>query len=167
MFLLLADKLLQNFNNSVLIIDNGEKTYDSNNTKLLGKNNTLQIWTMSNLSNISPKMLKSFDFVFEMESPPLNGRLELTNKIFKDKNLAFRIAQSVKEPSQILKIGKLCHLANNFSWDYISMLLYNFQKLHRKNDNILNLNKLERRQNDRLIRKRPNIQYCPSKFQKF
>ncbi len=145
--LFLADKLLENFKDSVLMINNDDKIYDTNNSKLLNKPKSLQIWVISDIKEVNQKFLKSFDFVFEMENPPLSNRLILTNKIFNHKNIAFRVAQSVKEPAQILKIGKLCHLSNNFSWDYISMLLYEFQKLIQKNDQIINLNKLEIEEN--------------------
>ncbi len=140
---LLADKLLKNFKNSALIIDHGDKTYDCNDARLINPLQALQIWTISDIKDVNQKFLQSFDFVFEMDNPPLSSRLILTNQIFKDKNIAFRIAQSVKNPSQIFKVGKLCHIANNFSWDYISMLLYGFQKLTNKNHQYINLNKLE------------------------
>lgn len=69
-------------------------------------------------------------------------RIELAKIFFKDDSIAARIAQTLKEPFEIIRLGKLCHIAQDWSWSHINLLISNFNSLDSIKNKV-NLNKLE------------------------
>jgi cell division protease FtsH len=138
----LADRLLSSFENTALIISNAEDNYDLKSHKELVMENSLQFWTLSNLENVSTKFLKKFDAVIEIDSPPLKQRVDLAKKFFEDESIATRVAQFLKEPYEIIHLGKICYLTQDFSWDSVSLLMSNFHNLNNASNKI-DLNKLD------------------------
>lgn len=139
--LALADKLLSTFDKSALIVENAEEHYDLKTNKEF-KSHGLQFWTSSNINEINATVLKKFDVVIEMETPPLKQRIVLAQAFFKDDNVATRIAQSLKEPFEIIRLGRLCHMAQDWSWNHVSLLMANFNNLENLKKKI-DLNKLD------------------------
>lgn len=140
----LADNLLSKFSRSALVIQNAEENYELKSSKELKLNldKSLQFYTVSNINEVNNNFLKTFDVVIEMESIPLKERINLAKIFFEEESVAIRIAQSLKEPFDIIKIGKLCHIAGDFSWSHVSLLMANFNNLENLSKRI-NLNKLD------------------------
>lgn len=140
----LADNLLSKFSRSALVIENAEENYELKSSKdlKLNLNNSLQFYTISNINEVNKNFLKTFDIVIEMESPPLKQRIELAKIFFEDESVAIRVSQTLKEPFEIIRIGKLCELAKDFSWSHISLLIASFNNLESLSNKI-NLNKLD------------------------
>lgn len=140
----LADKLLSSFKNSALLIDNIEEKYDLNKSFDFNSNESLQIWTSSDITKINPTLLKKLDCIIEITPPYLNNRIELAKKIFNNENDAIKIAQTLKNPFDIIKVGKICHISNNFSWENISLQISTIKSLESLSlTQKINLNKLE------------------------
>lgn len=138
----LADKLLSTFENSALIVNNAEDIYNLKDKNNRLESNSLQFWTVSDKEKIHPNMLKEFDLVIELDSPPLKERINIAKLFFEDESIAIRVAQSLKENFEILRLGKLCQLSNNYSWASISLLMNSFNALENKESKI-SLNKLD------------------------
>lgn len=140
----LSDYLLSKFSRSALVVQNAEENYELKSNKDLNLNldNSLQFYTISNINEVNNNFLKKFDVVIEMESPPLKQRIDLAKIFFTDESVAIRIAQSLKEPFEIIRIGRLCHIAGDFSWNHVSLLIANFNNLESLSKRI-NLNKLD------------------------
>lgn len=142
----LADKLLSTFKNAALIVENAEENYDLEKNLNFKTDKSLQIWTVSNIEKINSNILRNFDIVLEIEIPPLINRIQLAKFFFKEDSVAARIAQTLKEPFEIIRIGKLCHIAQDWSWSHVNLLISNFNNLESAKNRV-NLNKLENTDN--------------------
>lgn len=138
----LADKLLSAFENSALIINNAEDNYSLKEKNNKIESNSLQFWTVSEKEKVHPNMLKDFDLIIELESPPLKQRINIAKLFFKDDSIAIRVAQSIKEVFEIVRLGKLCSVAGDYSWSQILLLINSFSVLDSIESKIP-LNKLE------------------------
>lgn len=141
--LLLNDKILSTFKKSALIIPNGDKSFDLSDQTLQYPCNSLQIWTINDISDVDKDFLKSFDFIFQMQSPSVEQRFKIAKEQFPDHAIAFKVAQSVKDYPKIIKIAQICHKSKNFSWNNISMIINNFHKATNYSNYTLELNQLE------------------------
>lgn len=139
----LADRLLSKFEKSALIIENSEDNYDLKSKNKIKLNNSLQFWTVSNIKEVDANFLQTFDIILEIEPPPLKQRIQLSKFFFEDESIAIRIAQSLKQPFEIIRIGKLCHLAQDWSWKHITLLMSNFNSITNIEDEKIDLNRLD------------------------
>lgn len=139
----LANTLLHNFKKSVLLVENAEKKYDLKRDDGFLNTNGFQCWTISNIDEVNNSVLKKFDIIIEIKEPPLVKRIELASKFFKDKNIAVRVAQTLKEPFDIIKIGRLCNISEDFSWNNILLLISSHHNVQNNNSNKIKLNKIE------------------------
>lgn len=126
--LFLANQFVNHLSNCALVLENAENHYDLLEKKsfeqLQIKNNpNVQIWMVSNIKSVNEQLINLFDMVIEVQEMPINNRIELAKKFFEDANIAIRVAQSVRTPSEVIQIAKWCHISQDFSWDNITLLL--------------------------------------------
>ena len=135
--LVTAHKLASRLNNSALIIDNAETELTNTPKALENFNQTqgsTQFWIISSLSDISRDIINQFDFLLDLQDMPVENRLVMAQHFFRDSDIAFKVAQSVKTPQEILKVAKWCHATQDTSWKNIAQFLSSFSKAHSLSD---------------------------------
>lgn len=93
------------------------------------------------LSEEKTLYLNSIDLVLKLSKPGINQRIELAKKYFKDENIAIKISQRVKSISGIYQIFNICSKINDFSWNYIDVLISNMNNIQA--GNVFSLEKWE------------------------
>lgn len=128
--LYLLNNLLKIFNNHVMVIDRAEETFDLFQNKLITNSSEVhQVWIVSDMKKVHQDTLNNFDLVVDVDEPPLSFRSTLAQKYFSDKDIALRVAQSVKTPMEIEQINKWCTLSGDWSWKNITVFLGNLSKV--------------------------------------
>lgn len=116
-----AYKIISDENN-ILIFDNVPELLHENLNiinNFESHKQSAQIWIVENIADIGEKILSNFDMVLNLNEMPFSHKLEISKQHFKDNDLAFRIAQSVKTPKEIIEIAKWCERSEEYSWQNV------------------------------------------------
>lgn len=112
-----AAKSVAQLSNALLLIDSCESLWNGALTKEILAANSVQIWTASSLEGASAEVLAGFDVVIQMLPMSTMARTKIATSRFPDKDVAFRVARSLRTPKEILATARWCQTCSDFSWE--------------------------------------------------
>lgn len=74
-------------------------------------------------------LVHRFEHVIDLSELSYPTRLRLAENYFADKALALKVARAVKLPSEIARVGTVCHQMGDYSWKQVEKVLATFKKL--------------------------------------
>lgn len=106
----------KNQKNTALYIDG-----DNDLLKLTDFNfmpNTTMIWTINSISHIPEHTLSQFDYIYDLSDISIEKRIEYSNKLFNDSNLAIKVAQQLRNFGSIKKASRIVKSENDWKEIY-------------------------------------------------
>jgi cell division protease FtsH len=104
--------------NACLLIDNQDRLFDNQETARVfnTKPGHPILVAMENLQNMHTSAREKFDKIIWLDAMPLDQRIKLASKHFKDDALALRVARSLRTPRAIIEAANWCKLCNAWTW---------------------------------------------------
>ena len=97
-------------------------------TRCLDSRVISEIWIANSLKDTHEAYLRRFDFVLKVPAMPLKNRERLALKLFDDPSLASRMAQSMRNPAELVSASKWCEATGNFSWSIVARKMAGHQR---------------------------------------
>ena len=87
-----------------------------------------EVWMVSDLKHIPEEVIGAFDVVVEVHALPLAARKDLANQLFKDSDLADKIAKCCTTPGEIVKLHEWSELSGQTDWGRLSVKALSVQQ---------------------------------------
>ena len=91
-----------------------------------------EVWVVSNLKHIPEEIVSEFDVVVELQALPLATRKDLAQKLFKDADLADKVAKCCTNPGEIVKLHEWSVISGQTNWGSLSVKALSTQQASLK-----------------------------------
>ena len=129
--------------NYVILVDEAESILTQRETKhliteQLENKKVHTIWVVNHIENIDTAYLRRFDYIQEIKGMPFTQRKNLSLKLLNGKynDLAYKIAQAMHTPAEIVSAVSWCHKSNQYTWDSIQLKMSAYQKVLSKAEKV-------------------------------
>lgn len=127
----------------VILVDEAESILTQRETKhliteQLENKKVHTIWVVNHIENIDTAYLRRFDYIQEIKGMPFAQRKNLSLKLLNGEHndLAYKIAQAMHTPAEIVSAVSWCHKSNQYTWESIQLKMSAYQKVLSKAEKI-------------------------------
>ena len=132
----------------IILIDEAEEILTQKEikhllTEQLENKKVHTIWIVNHIENIHPAYLRRFDYIQEINGMPFDYRKNLALKLLADKaennkDLAYKIAQAMHTPAEIVSSVNWCHQTHKYTWANVLVKMAGYQKAVSKSQKTTN-----------------------------
>ena len=128
-----AERLARAVERPVVVVDECEPILTDDSHKIdtaqaLEAREASQIWIANSLEKAHEAYLRRFDFILKVPAMTLAAREALARKLFGATPLAARLAQSMRNPAELVSAKRWCEAAGGESWAVVSRKMAGHQR---------------------------------------